>query len=126
MRKARTAEGGADTRPGSNTKPVKQSDDGCRLYAKVSGPKDHIFCYLLGASGSPLEFKLSNHEARRLGLEESGVEHQIPQMVGAEPWTIRQRGDKQIFQKQAMKMPLCYYSALLCVLHAHLMSSGSA
>ena len=70
------------------TKPVKQPEDGHRIYPKLAGPKGHIFCNLLGASSSALELQLSNHEASRLGLQESGQEQQVPRRPNAEPWTI--------------------------------------
>lgn len=74
----------------SDTKLVKQPEDGHRIYAKLAGPKGHIFCNLLGASSSALamELQLSNHEASRPGLQESGQEQQVPRRHNAEPWTI--------------------------------------
>ena len=78
----------------SDLKPVKQSDDGNKLYARLSGPKGQIFSYLLAASGSGLDIKLSNHEARKLGLQEAGEEQHLPHSGGAKPLIVVRRSEK--------------------------------
>lgn len=81
--------GGFDDRPPK--KPLKQSDDGLKLYARISGPKGHIFCYLLCVTGSGLEVKLSNNEARRLGLEDAEEVQNLPQPGDAGPMSLSRR-----------------------------------
>ena len=71
-------------------RPLK-SDIG-KLYARISGPRGHVFCHLVCASGSGLEIKLSNHEARTLGLHDAGEEKRLPQGT-AEPMILSRRCD---------------------------------